>query len=245
MCLPAPQCLRKFIGLENFSSFLVVSERTRTVEGLKMKVVIVGGGISGLALYIALQKYLGKPHASESPLEVLIYETYDASRRQNRVGSAGERQDEHLCLVSEAVGGALGVSPNGMRVLRDLCENLYQAVASYGYPVSRFRIRNAYGWALGDFAAVDKSTPPQETLLISRQGLWNCLRDHVPDHIIIRKTVSEVTCGNNQRPRISFADDSPDEEADLVIGADGVRSVAKSAVIRDRGEESRYSAVYE
>ena len=210
-----------------------------------MKIVIVGGGISGLALYIALQKYLGRPHASENPLEVFIYETYDASRRQSRAGRAGEGQDGPLCFVSEAVGGALGVSPNGMRVLGDLCENLYQAVASYGYPVSCFRIRNAYGWALGNFAAADKSTPPRETFLISRQVLWDCLRDRVPDHVFIRKTVSAVTCGKNQRPRVSFADDSPDEEADLVIGADGVRSVAKSAVLRDQGEDGRYSAVYE
>ena len=210
-----------------------------------MKIVIVGGGISGLALYIALQKHLGKPHASEQSLEVFIYETYDASRRQHRVGSAGEGQDEHLRLVSEAVGGALGVSPNGMKVLGDLHEDLYRAVASHGYPVSTFRIHNAYGWALGSFSAANKSNPSQETFLISRQGLWNCLRDRVPDHVIIRKTVSAVKCSKNQRPRVSFADNSPDEEADLVVGADGVRSVAKSAVLRDRGEDGRYSAVYE
>lgn len=210
-----------------------------------MKIVIVGGGISGLALYIALQKYLGKPHASEHPLEVFIYETYDASRRQQRVGSSGEGQDEHPRLVSEAVGGALGVSPNGMRVLGDLHEDLYRAVAIHGYPVSHFRIHNAYGWALGSFAAADKSNPSRETYLISRQGLWNCLRDHVPDHVIIRRTVSAVTCGKNQRPRVAFTDGSPDEEVDLVLGADGVRSVAKSAILGGRGEDARYSAVYE
>ena len=210
-----------------------------------MKIVIVGGGISGLALYIALQKHLRKPHASEDPPEILIYETYDASRRQHRVGNAAKGQNERLGLVSEAVGGALGVSPNGMRVLGDLHQDLYQAVASHGYPVSRFRIHNAYGWALGSFPAADQSIPPRETILISRQGLWNCLRDHVPDHVIIRKTVSAVTCGKNQRPRVAFADDSNDEEADLVLGADGVRSVAKSAVFGDRGEDGRYSAVYE
>lgn len=210
-----------------------------------MKIVIVGGGISGLALYIALQKHVGKPHASEHPLEVLIYETYDASRRQHRLGNTGEGQDECPRLVSEAIGGALGVSPNGMRVLRDLHEDLYRAVASHGYPVARFRIHNAYGWVLGSFSAADKSTPPRETILISRQGLWNCLRDHVPDHVIIRKTVSAVTCGKNQRPRVAFADDSPEEEADLVLGADGVRSVAKSAVVGGQGEDGRFSAVYE
>lgn len=210
-----------------------------------MKIVIVGGGISGLALYIALQKHLGKPHAGEGLLEVFIYETYDASRHQNRMESAGEGQDEHLRLVSEAVGGALGVSPNGMRVLGNLCEKLYQDVASHGYPVSRFRICNAHGWALGNFSAADKSTPSRETFMISRQALWNCLRDRVPDHVIIRKTVSAITCGTNQRPRVSFADDSPDEEADLVLGADGVRSVAKSVVLGDRGKDGQYSAVYE
>lgn len=210
-----------------------------------MKIVIVGGGISGLALYISLHKRLGKPDPRIFPLKVVIYETYDASRRHRRAENAGEEQDEGTRLVSETVGGALGISPNGMRVLRDLHEDLYRAVASQGYPVSHFHVQNAYGWALGSLPAGDKGTPPLKTTLISRQGLWNCLRDYVPDHVIVRKTVSAVTCGENQHPRVAFADGSPDEEADLVLGADGVRSVAKSAVLGGRRDDGQYSAVYE
>lgn len=231
--------------VETLSLALVVYKGFMPGDRLKMKIIIVGGGISGLALYIALQKHLGKLDANEDPLELLIYETYDASRRQHRLGNPEEGEGERPRLVTEAVGGALGVSPNGMRVLGDLHEELYRAVASHGYPVSRFRIRNAYGWALGSFPAADKSTPSRETIMISRQGLWNCLRDRVPDHVIIRKTVSAVTCGKNQRPRVVFADGSADEEADLVLGADGVRSVAKNAVLGDRGDDGQYSAVYE
>ena len=210
-----------------------------------MKIVIVGGGISGLALYISLQKRLGRLHPAGLAFEVVIYETYDASRRQRRGGNAGEDLEGGARLVSDTVGGALGVSPNGMRVLKNLSEDLYKAVASHGYPVSRFHIQNAYGWTLGSFPGGDGSSPPLETTLISRQSLRNALRDQVPDRIIVRKTVSTVTCGEDQRPRLSFADGSPDEEADLVLGADGVRSVAKKAVLGDRGDDGQYAAVYE
>lgn len=214
------------------------------MQNLAMKIIIVGGGISGLALYISLRKQVEK---SEIEFEVVIYETYDASRRSTHTGNARVPQEGHVRLVSDTTkGGALGLSANGMRALRNWDENLYQAVASRGFPVSHFHIQNSYGWHLGNVGAVDQSTPPLKTTLIRRQILWNCLRDLVPDHVIIRKIVSTVTCGGEKGgPRVSFADGSPDEEADLVVGADGVRSVAKRAVLGDGSESGQYAAVYE
>lgn len=211
-----------------------------------MKIVIIGAGIGGLGVYLFLQKHLCKFQLSKLSLEVIevvIYETYNAVKREAHAKNTAE--DEALeGFVTDAVGGALGVGPNGMRVLRDLDEGLFQEVADQGYPVSHFHIQNAYGWSLANFPATDKANPPLQTILISRQALWHSLRERIPDHAIIRKTVSGVTCGNH-RPRISFTNGSPEAEADLIIGADGVRSVAKKAILGGSSEKVDYAAIYE
>lgn len=211
-----------------------------------MKIVIVGGGISGLAVYLFIEHLLAQCDSNKLSTEVVIYETYNAAKRGDRSGVAAEQGEAvNAGLVSEIIGGALGIAPNGMRVLRDLDEALYTEVINHGYPVSHFHIQNAHGWNLATFNATDKSARPIHTILISRQRIWDSLRGRVPDHVIIRKTVSNISCGDSQRPRISFVDGSQDVEADLVIGADGVRSVAQKAVLGNGSEKNGYSAVYE
>ena len=212
-----------------------------------MKIVIVGGGISGLSVYLFLQKLI--PASLSSGLELVVYESYEARKRE-------KGPEQELSVVGEVkgfdsgtVGGALGVAPNGLRVLRHLDESLYAAIVDQGYPVSEFWIQNALGWNISRLSATDTVTvnPNSQlpTVLISRQAFWNELRDRIPDCAVQRRTVSRVICANDQRPRISFADGSPDVEADLVIGADGVRSVAKSAVLSADGPTNKYNAVYE
>ena len=209
-----------------------------------MKVVVIGGGISGLASYLFLQKLLSNSLLSpESAVEIVLYETYDSGKHDH--GSGSSSHGEPTGLVSDIIGGALGVAPNGLRVLRDLDPSVFTAAVNQGYTVSHFWIRNAHGWNLAQLPATDHGNPQLHTVLVSRQGLWNQLRDQVPDDVIVRKRVTRVTCGDNQRPRVSFADGSPDVEADLVVGADGVKSVARKAVLQRDGENAKYNAVYE
>ena len=212
-----------------------------------MKILIVGGGISGLAVYLFLQKLLPKAQSSRSSVEVIIYETYDAAKRDDRSGTAAEEHGERAGagFVTGTIGGALGIAPNGMRVLRDLDESLFVEITNKGNPISHFQVQNALGWSLASFPGTDKSTPPIHTIFISRQKFWGSLRERVPDNVIVRKTVSRVTYGDNQHPRISFTDGSPEVEADLVIGADGVRSVVQKAILKDSGQSHDYSAIYE
>lgn len=217
-----------------------------------MKIVIVGGGISGLATYLFLQKRLSTSNfrSSTSSIEITIYETYNAAKRGERSRTTARERGEGEAVVgadfvSDTIGGALGIAPNGMRVLRDLDVELFTEVTNQGYPLSHFHVQNSLGWGLASLPAIDQSTPPIHTILISRQGIWSALRERVPDHVIVRKTVSGITCGDNQHPRISFADGSPEVEADLVIGADGVRSVAQKAILGDSDKGNAYSAVYE
>lgn len=68
---------------------------------------------------------------------------------------------------------------------------------------------------------------------------------HVPDNAIADQcTVSGLTYTTDQRPIIKFSDGTPNLAADLVIGADGVKSVVKRCVTGD-GETDEYPAVFE
>lgn len=82
-------------------------------------------------------------------------------------------------------------------------------------------------------------------MLISRQRLWDCLREHVPDSAIAdHRTVLGVAYTEDRRPVVQFADGSKDLEADLVIGADGVKSMVKKSVTGD-GKVDEHPAFYE
>lgn len=212
-----------------------------------MKIVIIGGGISGLSLYLFLQKLFPASVSSQgSSLELVVYETHEARKRDSSSELSGIGDPSSAFGFGTAtVGGALGIAPNGLRVLRHLDENLYAAIVAQGYPVSLYWIQNALGWNISRFPATDTANPPLQTVLVTRQALWHLLRDRVPDSALQRKRVSRVLCADDQRPRISFADGSPDVEADLVVGADGVRSVAKSAVLPADGASDKHDAVYE
>lgn len=130
-------------------------------------------------------------------------------------------------------------------MLKQLDEDLFSDVVNHGYPVKQFNFRNCYGKSLANFPITDFADPPLHTILISRQALWDALRNRIPDSAILCKRVSGVTLGTtSQRPRIQFADGSSDGVADLIIGADGVRSVVKRAVTDD-GNSDAYPAIYE
>ena len=66
----------------------------------------------------------------------------------------------------------------------------------------------------------------------------------VPDGAIVTKRISKVVANAGGRNTISFADGSPAIEADLVIGADGLKSVAKHALFPE-AEEDPYPPHYE
>lgn len=239
---PRAECISHIPFLSRFRARALL-EKLRV-----MKIVIVGGGISGLAVYLFLQKLFPASLASPwSGLELVVYETHEARKRENKNNNGSELSvvGDPKGFVSGTVGGALGIAPNGLRVLRHLDENLYAAIVNQGYLVSHFWIQNARGWNLSRLSATDTGNPPLQTVLITRQELWNQLRDRVPDGAIERRSVARVICAKDQRPRISFTDGSPDVEADLVVGADGVRSIAKSAVLPADGAPDQYNAVYE
>ncbi|KAL9607251.1 MAG: hypothetical protein Q9167_007818 [Letrouitia subvulpina] len=207
-----------------------------------MKIVIVGAGISGLTTYLFLKKLLPTPSPSGSAHEIVVFESHQAPQRQENPESSGK---ETPALNSASPGGALGIAPNGLSVLRDLNRTLFLEIANSGYAVSHFELMSARGWRLARFGATNEDQPPLHTVLISRFRLWECLRAVVPaDAIMWEMAVQEVGYTKNEKPCIKFADGSPDLEADLVIGADGVWSVVKKAVTGN-GKVDDWPPVYE
>jgi 2-polyprenyl-6-methoxyphenol hydroxylase-like FAD-dependent oxidoreductase len=82
-------------------------------------------------------------------------------------------------------------------------------------------------------------------IMIARQSCWEILRDRVleiaPD-IISRRKVTDVEIGDETSPNIIIFEDGSRELADLVIGADGLRSVLRRAMFQGRGEDESSQA---
>lgn len=215
-----------------------------------MKIIIVGAGISGCSTYLFLQKHLPQPPAPEPQHSYTIYEAYDTARdttfRERPASATGEGSTRSATLV---VGGGLGVGPNGLNVLGRLDQFLLQDVVRGGYPYSQLRLRSAYGWTLMKLHATAQTGAEQvlNSVGMSRHSMWRCLRDRIPDGVIVNKKIARViprsSTGNHL---VTFTDGSEPVEADLVIGADGLKSTVKRALFdAETAEQDPYPPQYE
>ena len=203
-----------------------------------LKIAIIGAGISGLSTYQFLQKHL----PSTLPHEIRIFERYSLPTRKER-----ESRNEEATTREAAsfIGGGLGVAPNGMSILRDMDPEIHDAVAAQGYPTLRFQFKNSLNWTLGSMPSVDLSAhSPEIMVMSSRQGVWDCLRDKVPGEVLqIGKTLAKIERGPNLKPTLKFADGSKTDEFDLVVGADGVKSAVKTAILPSELSMPAYQGV--
>lgn len=71
-----------------------------------MRIVIVGGGISGLACYLFLRKHLPSVVPAGVEVVITILESHAATRKEQRSSSA---KDEFKGPVSDNIGAALGL----------------------------------------------------------------------------------------------------------------------------------------
>lgn len=194
-----------------------------------MKIIIIGAGISGLGTAISIRKYL-RPQLGDN-LEVKVYD-------EARVKPAGEIDyswHDHSDLRQQNAnkkknqGAAISLQPNAFTVLRALDPALAQRVHASGLPCKGFTWKNASDWVLG--------REDLDAHLISRPVLIECLIGALPEGVVQYRTVSSVTIEEGMKPTIRFSDGG-EETADLVVGADGIRSPVRKALFGE-GEEWR------
>ncbi|TFA97852.1 hypothetical protein CCMA1212_010374 [Trichoderma ghanense] len=205
-----------------------------------MKIAIIGGGIAGCAVYLELKKHLPKNGESAEDHEITIYEAYDTGKDV----TSDDREEGPTHSSTLVVGGGLGIAPNGLGVIQRLDEALLRDVTRGGYVISRYNMKNKNGSLLMciDIKSPDTSEPgsPSKKLNMvasSRHWFWRCLRTRIPDTAIVNKRVSQVTANPEGRNTVQFVDGSDPVEADLVIGADGVKSITKRALFPDAAED--------
>ncbi|SFY20000.1 FAD-dependent monooxygenase [Streptomyces atratus] len=177
----------------------------------KARIAIVGGGIAGLVTATLL-------HAHGA--DVRIFE------QSQQFG---------------AVGAGIQLSPNGVRVLYRL--GLADALAETGVRAGAIETRR---WNDGSpIARVEHGADCDELFgapyyLIHRADLQHCLLSALPEGIV---ELGKGCAGVVERPdevELHLTDGSV-TGADLVIGADGVHSVVRKAVVDDEPRFSGYS----
>ncbi|KAI5459130.1 hypothetical protein BGZ63DRAFT_415784 [Mariannaea sp. PMI_226] len=199
-----------------------------------MKVVIIGAGIAGCTAYLELQKHISKISS------ITIYEAYNTSKD----ATAEQREQGPTHSSTLLVGGGLAVAPNGLGVLQRLDEDLLREVTRSGYATSHSNLKDKNGNLLirmepnNPSGSIDAGPALQmHSVGCSRHLLWRCLRDRISDDHISNKRVLDVTANAQGKNIVRFADGSDPVEADLVIGADGVRSTAKRALFPESKED--------
>ncbi|PWY75369.1 putative extracellular salicylate hydroxylase/monooxygenase [Aspergillus heteromorphus CBS 117.55] len=207
-----------------------------------MKIVIIGGGISGFATYLALRQHLPRPSPPATDHEYTIYEAYDTGQDT----TFRERPEGGPHSSTLIVGGGLGVGPNGLHVLQRLDAQLLRDTVQGGYVVDHSNLKSKHGRLLvrldsrGACSSAQQTAghqSPMHLLGTSRHSLWRCLRVRIPDAVIVHKRVSGVVANPQGRNQVHFTDGSPSVEADLVIGADGLKSTVKRALFPEANED--------
>ncbi|KAM5354987.1 hypothetical protein ACJ41O_001633 [Fusarium nematophilum] len=200
-----------------------------------MNIVIVGAGIAGCTAYLQLRKHI--PNASS----ITIYEAYPTGKDT----TADQREQGPTHSSTLLVGGGLAIAPNGLGVLQRLDEDLLRDVTRGGYVASHSNLKDKNGNVL---MRIEPNGPGpaahMHSVACSRHSVWRCLRSRIPDEHIVNKRVLDITVNAQGRNIVRFVDGSDPAEADLVIGADGVKSTAKKALFPE-SKEDPYPPEYE
>lgn len=205
-----------------------------------MKIIIVGAGVSGLCTYLQLRKVLPNfdshkilIYESQKPRESVLSGTSDASQQWNQ---------DNLTDSTAVVGNTIGLAPNSMRLLKYIDTRLYEIFKARGYVSQSYMFKTARGHTLAVTSTGDKKSPEEYTISCPRHSLWECLHEVVGENRINYQRVIDVEFIGG-RPIVKFADGGR-EDADLVVGADGVRSVVKKAIFGEENER-KYAPRYE
>ena len=204
-----------------------------------MKIIIVGAGVSGLSTYLQLRKVLP---ASNSHT-ILVYESQEPRGSISAADSApSPTKAEGLTDSTAVVGNSIGLGPSSVRLLKHIDDRLYELFKAQGYVNHSYTFKTARGHTLAVTSTGDTGLPEEYTISCPRESLRQCLHQVVgEDKIKYRKVVKVDLSG--KRPLARFADGG-EEDADLIVGADGVRSIIKKAVF-GQDNDNEYAPRYE
>ena len=194
-----------------------------------MKIAIIGGGISGLSTYLNLQKHLVNDPSINENLDITIYETHEFQQ-------PGGKNSSDI----PSYGGGYGLAPNGMASLRRLDPEIHENIMRGGFPTAKTVMKSARGWTLGVMPFFDTSGEhPECCVMVLREVVIQALYERVPSSAIVQQRVVEVDDGVNEST--VTLDNGEKKTFDLVIGADGVWSRARRALLGDKHDaEYRY-----
>ncbi len=172
-------------------------------------VAIIGAGLGGLATAIALRK---------QGINVQVYEKAKELR---------------------PVGAGLGLLPNGLKSLESIEQSLVKDINKSGCCVSKSTLKNSLGETI--------RSNPTNTYFLDKYGYslvtvwwWNLqqiLASRLPQDIINLDCRCVDFSQNETGVEVNFANGKK-AYADLLIGADGIKSVVRNKLFSD--EKSRY-----
>ncbi|MDT3445906.1 MULTISPECIES: NAD(P)/FAD-dependent oxidoreductase [unclassified Pseudofrankia] len=167
--------------------------------------IVIGGGIAGPVAAVALGK---------AGIEATVYEAYQTT--------------------ADGVGGTLGIAPNGLDALA--AAGLGGIVEPVGTPITTMVMRNGKGRRLASLGS-PAGLPSQ--LLVWRPELYRALHDAAAHHgarveygkrlVAIEQRDADPDADTAGGVTAVFADGSR-ASADILIGADGIRSAVRSLI---------------
>ncbi len=164
-------------------------------------VLVIGGGIAGPVLALFLK---------QSGFCVHIFEASNGP--------------------SEA-GGALGLAPNGMNVLASA--GVAEQVRDVSVTAHEWAFENQYGKLLACQSAGDPKRYGHAGVMITRSALHRVLVEQAEAQGISITYNKRLTAIDDRpgQPIVAHFDDGTSIEGDLIVGADGIRSQVRSAVM--------------
>ncbi|MFF4427279.1 FAD-dependent oxidoreductase [Streptomyces sp. NPDC001549] len=160
-----------------------------------MRVVVVGGGIGGLALGAGLRR---------GGFEVAVFD------RDTDVAATG---GYHITLDERAQSALREL------VAPEITQRLLASASAL-----RLRDRDAFWDRRGRLLGRGRDLSGDSGVDVDRITLRMLLAEEVGDDLHLGRTVSEVGLGDDGLPRVLFTDGAP-VSADLVVGADGAHSL--------------------